>query len=142
VVTIPSLTFGEITIAEESVYDFAKAIPGLSGISKYAIIEMEDAAPFQWLQACESPYISMMMIDPLLINGDYKVNLSDQHLRSLGSFETEKVFYRSLVVVPEDPHQMTANLLAPLAFNPETGMALQVVIEGTPEMLRVKVLKD
>lgn len=140
--TIPSLTFGDLEIADDSVYEFPKPIPGLSGIHKYAIVEMEDAAPFQWLQSCESPYISMMMIDPSLIDNDYSVNLADQHLRSLGSFESETVFYRSLVVVPEDPKQMTANLLAPLAFNPDTRKALQVVVEGTPEMLRVKVLKD
>lgn len=141
-VTIPSLTFGDIEIAEEDIYNFPKPIPGLSGITKYAIVDMEDAGPFQWLQACESPYISMMMIEPTLINGDYTVNLADQHLRCLGSFETDNLFFRSLVVVPEDPKQMTANLLAPLAFNPDTRNALQVVVEGTPEMLRVKVLKD
>ena len=37
---------------------------------------------------------------------------------------------------------MTANLLAPLIFNFHTRKALQIVVEGTPDMLRVRVIKD
>ena len=139
---INSLTFGEIEIDDSTVYTFDGGIPGLSTIKRYAIVESEELAPFSWLQSCESPFISMMMLDPTLIDPTYKVRLNNEHEALIGQFTPDDVGVRVLVVVPQDPSQMTANLLAPIILNPKTLKGAQIVVEGTREMLRVKVISS
>ena len=141
-IKVPSITFGDIEIDDHKVYQFDKGIPGLRGIHKYAIVEAEDTEPVKWLQALQPPYITLMMLDPAIVDSDYSVNLTDEHLKILGNPTMQEVFLMVLIVVPEDAHNMTANLLAPLVFNLAARKALQVVVEGSPEMLRVKVIKD
>ena len=141
-ITIPSVTFGEIEIDEAKIYTFDGGIPGLRNISRYAIIESEELAPFKWLQACESPYLSLMTLDPNLIDPNYKVTLHEEHYKHLDSREDKDVFLLSIIVVPEDPQQMTANMLAPLVLNHATRKGLQVVIDGNKNLLRVKVIQD
>jgi len=142
-VTIPSLTFGDIEIDERTIYTFPKGIPGLRDIKRYAIVESEDMAPFRWLLACDAPYLSLMLIDPKLLDPAYEVQVTREHLQLIGEGSVDELFLMSLVVTPKDPRQMTANLLAPLLFNAKTRQAMQVVLEGAhDELLRVKVLKD
>ena len=139
---INSVTFGDLEIDENTIYTFEDGIPGLRGIHKYAIFESEGLEPFRWLQACESPFLSMMMIDPVLIDTSYHVSLSQEHRSLLGDYEPDDLTAMALVVVPKDPKLMTANLLAPIVFNSRSRKGAQIVIEGTKEMLRVRVIKD
>ena len=137
-----SLTFGDIEIADDTVYTFKEGIPGLRSITQYTIIESDETAPFNWLQACESPYLSLMMLDPVLIDPEYNVPLNPEYSRVLGEFTPDDIAIRVLIVVPEDPKNMTANMLAPILFNTRTRKGAQVVVEGTRDLLRVKVIKN
>ena len=141
-IKIPSLTFGEIEIDEETIYTFKDGVPGLKGIHKYCIVESDELAPFKWLQACEEPFLSMMMLDPTLIDPEYDFTLSDEYNQVLDIEETDELTAMVFIVVPQDPKKMTANLLAPVVFNARSKRGVQVVIEGTQEMLRVKVIKN
>ncbi|MDJ0840957.1 MAG: flagellar assembly protein FliW [Acidobacteriota bacterium] len=139
---IPSVTFGEVEIDEAKVFEFPEGIPGLKGITQYFIIDRVDLAPFKWLQACQPGYLSLMMLDPVLIDNTYKVNFKDEHRKIIGDCEESELLTQAIIVVPEDPKQMTANLLAPLLFNTKTRKGMQVVVEGHRNNLRVKVIKD
>ncbi len=139
---IPSVIFGDIEIDEQTIYSFENGIPGLRGMKRYAIVESEEMAPFRWLQSCDPPYLSLMIIDPMTIDADYHVPVNREHMEQVGKGEAEDYFAMALVVVPEDPKQMTANLLAPLLFNLKTRKAMQIVLEGANDsLLRVNVLK-
>ncbi len=139
---IPSVTFGEVEIDKDKVYEFPMGIPGLVGINEYFILEKPELAPFKWLQACQPNYLSLMMLDPVFIDNSYKVTLTEEHNKIIGDCKQEELIIQSLIVVPEDPKQMTANLIAPLLFNPVTRKGMQAVIDGRKNMLRVKVIKD
>ena len=83
-----------------------------------------------------------MMLDPLLIDSNYKLSLSQAELKLLNKDDLNDIFVRVLITVPEDPKQMTANMLAPVVFCPSTKLATQVVVDGNKDLLRVKVIKD
>ncbi|CAM2009489.1 flagellar assembly protein FliW [Acanthopleuribacter pedis] len=139
---IPSITFGDIEIAENTIYTFDKGIPGLLGIHRYTIIESEETDPIRWLQACDKPYISLMMLEPAMIDPDYSIQLTDEQMKQLDNGPVEAVFMYVLVVVPDNARDMTANMLAPIVLNHQTRKGVQVVVEGSPDLLRVKVFKD
>ena len=138
---ITSLTFGTIQVQDDTIFTFTEGIPGLRNIHRYAIVKPEDAGPFNWLQACEEPFLTLMMLDPKLLQPDYSVRIQAQHQALLGPYQQEDLLVNVLVVVPQDPQQMTANLLAPIVFNQATRKAAQVVVDGSREMLRVKVFQ-
>ena len=139
---IPSVTFGEVEIDESQIYDFPEGIPGLDGITKYYLIDNPELAPFKWLQACEPNYLSLMVLDPRFIDPDYQVSLRSEFMDVLGECKTEDLSIHSLIVIPEDPKKMTANLLAPIVLNKKALKGMQVVVEGHRNLLRVKVIKE
>jgi len=143
---IPSVTFGEVEIDPKEIYTFQDGIPGLKGLNQYFIIDRPDLAPFKWAQSCQSPYLSLMMLDPVFVEPSFNLSLAREYALALGvvNFEEEvkDLIVQSLVVVPKDPKEMTANLLAPLVFNPRTHKGMQVVVEGNRNLLRVKVIRE
>jgi flagellar assembly factor FliW len=139
---IPSVTFGEVEIDPSTVFTFKDGIPGLRGINQYAIIESDDLAPFRWLQACQPNYLSLMTLDPVFIDANYKIRLAPLDREDLEVTDESDLMIQSLIVVPEDPKQMTANLLAPVVLNRTSMKGKQVVVEGPPDLLRVNVIKS
>lgn len=139
---IKSLTFGDISIDEDTIFTFPEGIPGIRDIKKFAILDSEELAPFKWLQSVDEPYLSMMTLDPALIDPTYKVRVNETYRSIIGDFEPDELITMSLIVVPKDPQQMTANLLAPILLNKKTLLGAQVVIDGSRDLLRVKVIKD
>jgi len=138
---IPSVTFGEVEVDETEIYTFPEQIPGLRGLTEYVVIDRPELAPFKWLQACQPNYLSLMMLSPKLIDPAYSVRLNEDNRKIIGDFEDGDVEVMALVVVPEDPKQMTANLLAPILLNKKTRKGMQTVVEGHHNLLRVKVIK-
>lgn len=141
-IKVPSLTFGEVEIDETTIFEFERGLPGLAGLKRFAVLESEETEPFRWLQSIDPPHLCLMMIEPSHIKPDYHVKLNKHSNPELGPINPEQVLIMVLVVVPEDPTQMTANLLAPIIFNLETRKGTQAVIDGKPEMLRVKVIQS
>ncbi|PIE90586.1 MAG: flagellar assembly protein FliW [Acidobacteria bacterium] len=140
-ITIPSIVFGEIEVDEHLIYTFEQGIPGIRGVNKFLILDMEDNPSFKWLQACEPPYLTMMMVDPIIIDEKYQVLLDDGQMNDLDLEDPNDAFYMALVVIPEQPKDMTANLLAPVVFNFKAMKGMQVMINGSPDLLKVKVFK-
>ena len=140
--TIPSIVFGEIEVEENLIYSFKQGIPGIRDVRRFVILDMEDNADFKWLQACDPPYLTMMMVDPNIIDPKYNVRLEDSQMKDLELDRPEDAFYMAFVVIPEQPKDMTANLLAPVVFNFKRMVGMQVMINGAPDLLKVKVFKE
>lgn len=139
---INSLTFGEIELREDTIYEFPKGIPGLGGIRRFALLDFEDTAPFKWLQACEEPFVSLMMLDPNVILPEYAITVDDAYMKMLRLKTEEDAALLTIVSVPTEANRMTANLLAPVVFNFRDRVAMQVVVEGPPDWLRVPVFQQ
>lgn len=140
--TIPSIVFGDIEIDESKIYVFEQGIPGIRDVKKYYILDMDDNPQFKWLQACEPPYLTMMMVDPIIIDDSYQVNLEDNQMAELGLENPNHAFFMAFVVIPQNPRQMTANLLAPVVFNFKDLKGMQVMVNGSPDLLKIRVFKD
>jgi len=140
--TIPSIVFGDIEVDESKIYVFEKGIPGIRNVKRFHILDMEDTPHFKWLQACDPPYLTMMMVDPILIDDQYTVSLEDSQMKELGLEDPSDAFYMAFVVIPQNPREMTANLLAPVVFNYKDLKGMQVMVNGTPDLLKIRVFKD
>jgi len=138
---ITSSRFGKIEVREEEIITFPEGLVGFCSLKRYLIIEREADRPFQWLQAIDNPELAFLITDPLLFCPDYKVELNPQEnaILKLGKVNEGKVFV--LVVIPEDPSRMRANLFAPLVINASKRLGKQVILEQSGYPLQYQLIK-
>jgi flagellar assembly factor FliW len=72
--------------------------------------------------------ISFTCIDVGAIKPDYVVPLCDADAQALAIHEPADALILALVVIPEDPTRMTANLAGPVVVNIKTLQARQVAL--------------
>lgn len=133
--------FGVVEVPEDTVYMFPEAIPGFPRFHRYAILHAARCEPFQWLQCLEDPDLAFVLIDPLLFRPDYLVEMTAEEARSIEIEDLTAGFVRVIVTVPPDPRDMTANLRAPLVFNPPRQLARQLILSRTELPVRYRMFE-
>ena len=138
---ITSSRFGKIEVREEEIITFPEGLVGFCNLKRYLIIEREIDRPFQWLQVIDNPELAFLITDPLLFCPHYKVELNPQEnaVLKLAKVNEGKIFV--LVVIPEDPSRMRANLLAPLVINVSKRLGKQVILEQSGYPLQYQLIK-
>ena len=128
--TINTVRFGDVEIDEKKILSFKDGLPGLEEYRRFAILQFEDSYPIIWLQSAENPEICLPVIDSFLVLPDYAFDMSDTDVRELGLTGPEDIHVVSVIVIPENIEQMTANLAAPIVINVRSGSARQIIIGG------------
>ncbi|MBB5021979.1 flagellar assembly protein FliW [Desulfurispira natronophila] len=121
--------FGEINVDEDQVITMTEPLLGFPDLYKYVMRDHSDDTPFKWLQSLEDSGLAFVILDPALFKPDYGVRLSRSDVEHL-QLESDKdaQVYTIVVVPPNDPQKMTANLQAPLVLNTKNNIAKQVVL--------------
>jgi flagellar assembly factor FliW len=128
-VIIKTTRFGNIQIEESDLLTFPEGILGFADLNKFVILDDPNDDIFAWLQSCEAGAIAFPILEPELFTQSYKITLSKTDLESLKLADASKARLFSIVTIPDDPTQMTANLKAPVVINLEKRMARQCVLQ-------------
>lgn len=124
-VIINTLTWGNIDVAEENIYQFANGIPGFEEEQTFAWIDVENS-PFSYLQSVQEPGLSFLLVDPFSIYADYEFEIKEEDYPEL---TTEQAVRVACMVTLNDPmDKSTLNLLAPIVCNTDTRQAAQIVL--------------
>ncbi|MFN3327900.1 MAG: flagellar assembly protein FliW, partial [Fervidobacterium pennivorans] len=67
--------FGELEIKDNEVITFPNGIPGFEELRKFAILNIPETRPIQWLVSLEDENVSFPLIDPWLVLETYEVDL-------------------------------------------------------------------
>lgn len=133
--------FGEIEISEESIYTFKKGIPGFRDIHKFVLIDEEDS-PFYYLQSIEDQYPCFVMMNPFHIISDYEIDISEGTVAELEIEKPEDVMLYTILTIPEDIKNMTANLQAPIILNMRSKLGAQEILDNDRYSRRHKLVKE
>lgn len=133
--------FGEIEISEQSIYTFKRGIPGFGDLHQFALIDEEDT-PFFYLQNIENEYPCFVMMNPFQIIGDYDIVIGDGTVAELGIEKPEDVILYTILTIPEDIKNMTANMQAPIVLNAETKAGAQEIQDNDRYSRRHKLVKE
>jgi flagellar assembly factor FliW len=125
---ITTSRFGEIEIDEASVVRMPEGMLGFGEVTEYVLIQHNEGSPFLWFQAVGEPNLAFVVVDPFRFFPDYEVLLSNEDVETLGCNELGKLAVFAVVVIPENPEHMTANLRGPIVINAEDRIARQVVL--------------
>lgn len=134
--TIHTSRFGVITVTAEDVIQFPEGLLGFNELHKFVLLDDPADEIFAWLQSCQEPGIAFPLLEPELFASNYKVQLTKHDMEILGLKSTEGIRSFSIITIPADPTQMTANLKAPIVINVATRVARQCVLQDNSLAIR------
>jgi flagellar assembly factor FliW len=128
-VIIQTTRFGEIEVPEDKIVTFQGGILGFSDYREYVLIDYKPGSPFRWLQSLLEPGLAFVVMDPTLLNMNYKVPLQEEEAGILQAQNTENLAVLAIVTIPQgQPELMTANLKGPIVINSVNRIAMQVIL--------------
>jgi flagellar assembly factor FliW len=135
--------FGELDVKDDDVFTFPEGILGFAGFTRYVMLPNPTGGPLMWLQSIEDGKLAFIICQPQLYKPDYRVSI---HPKDLEGLEIENpddgMVYTIMVVPPDNPRGMTANLQGPLIFNRRKKLAKQVVLIGVDYGTKYKVFRE
>lgn len=135
--------FGDLEVAEEEIVYFPEGILGFEHLKRYVeVAPRGQDSDVRFLQAVDDPAVGFIVVNPLVFRPDYQPRLQEEDLRLLECDDPSRLRVLSILTVPEDPRQMTANLMAPVVINTEKGLGRQVVQTESEYRIRHNVLEE
>lgn len=128
--------FGRVELQDNEVLNFPEGLLGFADLRQFALLDDPSDEIFAWLQSCESSHIAFPVLEPELFSENYKVNLTKSDLEALKLQSPLKARYFSIVTIPDDPTQMTANVKAPIVVNIDQRIARQCVLQDNNLAIR------
>ncbi|MDI6869873.1 MAG: flagellar assembly protein FliW [Bacillota bacterium] len=139
---VKSTRFGQFEVAEEKVLRFPDGLLGFEHCKRFVILEHDPETPFKWLQSVDDPDLAFVIISPAEFMPEYSVELGRDDVVKLGLKDADDAAVYVLVVIPEDPSAMTANLQGPLVLNAERRLGRQVVLADGRYRTRHPILAE
>lgn len=128
--------FGRVELQDNDVLTFPEGLLGFADLRQFVLLDDPTDEIFAWLQSCESAHIAFPVLEPELFAESYKATLTKSDLEALKLQSPEKARYFSIVTIPDDPTQMTANLKAPIVVNVAERIARQCVLQDNHLAIR------
>lgn len=133
---IQTSRFGLIEIKDSDLVEFPEGILGFGQLRKFVLLDDPNDEIFAWLQSCEEPGIAFPVLEPELFDSAYSPNLTKSDLTALELKEDRGYRMFTIITIPKDPTQMTANLKAPIIVNVEKRLARQCVLQDNKLAIR------
>ena len=128
--TTETTYFGEVEYGEEELIHFPKGLYGFEDETDFLLIDFGADSGLLSLQSVKTPQLSFVLMHPFSLAPDYAPQLQDEELQALQAERSEDLYYYVLCAVKEPVPESTVNLQCPVAINPDTRQAMQVILES------------
>lgn len=115
---------------------------GFENLLRYELSVYDPETPFYWLRSLDDPEVAFIVLEPGWLMDDYSFDLSEEDARLLAVKSEQDIFVLVLCTVPDDPMEMTANLLGPLVFNRESNQGRQLILERQRFPVRYPIFQE
>src|SRR5690242_13635274 len=112
-VTAKTGRFGQLSIGDNEKIHIAQGLLGFPDLKDFCLVDPGDDTLILWLQSLQDPNIAFPVLEPKVFRPDYTARLSAAELRELSLENVNQSAVFSILTIPEDVSQMTANLKAP-----------------------------
>lgn len=138
---IATTRFGQVEIKNEDILTFAEGLLGFADLKKFVLLDDPSDEIFAWLQSCDASAIAFPLLEPEIFSDTYNVTMSKSDMEALKVKEQKDAHYFSIITIPEDPTQMTANMKAPIVINMKEKLARQCVLQDNNLAIREPIFK-
>lgn len=121
--------FGQIAIGDDHKITIPRGLLGFTEYREFCFIDPGDDTLILWLQSLENKELAFPVLEPKVFYPQYVVNLSGTEMRELKLKTVKSATVFSILTIPQDVTQMTANIKAPLVINLEKKLGRQVVLQ-------------
>ncbi len=139
---IQTSRFGSVQITKEDLIQFPEGLLGFNDLNNFVLLDDPNDEIFAWLQSCEEPGIAFPVLEPELFTDAYNVKFNKHDLASLGASAESSIRSFSIITIPEDPTQMTANLKAPVVINIQKRLGRQCVLQDSHLNIREPIFSQ
>jgi flagellar assembly factor FliW len=105
-------------------------LPGFEANKTFRLTESQTQAPLLFMESVSAPDLTFLLLPVALVDPQYDATLSPDDLGILGSEQDSPLLCLAILTVA-DELPPTANLLAPVVVNPQTGRAVQAIRSDT-----------
>jgi flagellar assembly factor FliW len=137
---INTVNFGALEVPEDKIITFKEGLPGFPQIHRFAILELDELKPFQYLQALDDPPIALFVINPFVIDPTYEFRLTESDMEDVNSKNSTELAVYAVATIPDDPSQATLNLMAPIVINDRDRCGKQVILHESKYSVRHPLL--
>jgi flagellar assembly factor FliW len=134
--------FGQLKLTEEEMIQIPQGIMGFPELTRFCLVDPADDTLILWLQSLDNPNVVFPVLEPKVFRTDYAVRLSAAELRELKLENVNQAAVLSILTIPSDVTQMTANLKAPLVINLKHQVARQVVLQENEYSVKHLMFKE
>lgn len=139
---VETTRFGSISVDESDIITFPEGMLGFSKINQYVLVERVDDSLFLWLQAIKKPSVAFPLLEPQILEMNYKVELADEDRKTLELKDLGHAKVFAIITIPTDPTKMTANLKAPIVINLKNRLAKQVILHQADYPIRKSIFTE
>lgn len=122
------------------IVNFPAGLIGLPELKRFRLFEPTGGYPLKFLQAVDNEEYSFVCMDMGAVMLDYEAPLSPEDAEFLALEKPDDALVLAMVVIPEDPRQMTANLAGPLIINKSTMKGRQLALDPEKYPLRYQII--
>ena len=137
---IKTVNFGELEVPDDKIIIFKEGLPGFPQIHRFAVLELDELKPFQYLQALDDPPIALFVINPFVIDQTYEFRLTESDMEEVNSKNSAELAVYAVATIPDDPSQATINLMAPIVINDRDRCGKQVILHESKYSVRHPLL--
>jgi flagellar assembly factor FliW len=141
---MPTLTtryFNQLEYSDDAPFRFAAGIPGFEEHTAFLLIQQPQTKPLVFMQSLRDPSVCFVQLPAIVVDPDYRLELSTEEALALGLPEAEAPQNRpellSLVLLTfvenADP---VVNLMSPIVLNLSTRRGIQAIQLGSNYSLR------
>ncbi|HEY8312732.1 MAG TPA: flagellar assembly protein FliW [Candidatus Baltobacteraceae bacterium] len=128
--------FGEVSFVDSETIEFPWGLPGFAELRKFLALSLAEQPNFVWLQSIDDPNVALPCSDPWQIFPDYDPKLPGYAKAALELEQPDDFTILCVVVVTEEAHEMTMNLIAPVIVNLKTRRGRQIMLENSGYAVR------
>jgi len=134
--------FGEIEIDENKIITLYDGMLGFEKLTKYILIPHGKDNMFKWLQSTEDPMVCFLVVEPVSFMFNYSLEIADEIVDKLKIRTPEDVIIYAIVVIPEDPSKISANLCGPIVINAINRTGSQVISSNPEHQVKHFIIEE
>lgn len=138
---IKTRDFGYIAVNEEDEITFTCGMYGFEEYKKYVILKDSPEDDVMYLQSLENSDLSFVLIDPYAVATGFDPSVNEEDLNDLETAGESELKFLVIAIIKEEIKDSVVNLKSPIALNPKTRKAKQVILQNSYP-LRYNILQE
>ena len=139
---IKTTRFGELEVDKKDIIEFTEGLLGFENLKNFFIVDPGDQTLILWLQSIDDAATAFPIIEPKIFQPNYMVKLLPVELNSLSLENLQNASVYTILTIPQNVTEMSANLKAPIIINNKTKAARQIVLQDSKLEVRFKMYMD